>query len=194
MLKKSIEKEDLESYSEKFHRDKRKQILADAIIKNGLQDVALNHKSISNMHYDFSNEIDVGKEVTNQKKSGRCWIFAALNKLRYNISKNLNIEDYDFELSQSYTMFWDKLEKANYFLENILETKDLDLDSRKVMWLLDSPTEDGGQWDMITGIIEKYGIVPKYVMHESYHSGNSRVMNKILDLKLRDNAKKLRNS
>ena len=143
------------------------------------------------MHYDFSEEIDVGK-VTNQEKSGRCWMFAALNNIRYSISKDLEIKDHDFELSQAYTMFWDKLEKANYFLENIISTVELDLDSRRVMWLLNEPTNDGGQWDMFTALIEKYGIVPKYVMPESYHSSNSRYMNKILSLKLRDLAQTLR--
>jgi len=119
-------------------------------------------------------------------------MFAALNNIRYSISKKLNIKNHDFELSQSYTMFWDKLEKSNYFLENIIETRDLKLDSRKVMWLLSNPTNDGGQWDMFTGIIEKYGIVPKYMMPESYSSSNSKVLNKILNLKLRDYASILR--
>ena len=191
MSKRAIKKESIKRYAQNFHEDRTKKVIADAVIKNGLNDVAMNYESIANMHYNFSEEIDVGK-VTNQKKSGRCWMFAALNNIRYSISDKLNIKNHDFELSQSYTMFWDKLEKANYFLENIIETKDMELDSRKVMWLLSNPTNDGGQWDMFTGIIEKYGIVPKYIMPESYSSSNSAVMNKILNLKLRDNAKILR--
>jgi len=191
MSKRAIKKESIKRYAQNFHEDRTKKVIADAVIKNGLNDVAMNYESIANMHYNFSEEIDVGK-VTNQKKSGRCWMFAALNNIRYSISDKLNIKNHDFELSQSYTMFWDKLEKANYFLENIIETKGMELDSRKVMWLLSNPTNDGGQWDMFTGIIEKYGIVPKYIMPESYSSSNSAVMNKILNLKLRDNAKILR--
>ncbi|MFW5891372.1 MAG: aminopeptidase C, partial [bacterium] len=123
---------------------------------------------------------------------GRCWMFAALNNIRYSISKSLDIKEHDFELSQAYTMFWDKLEKANYFLENIITTAELEQDSRRVMWLLNEPTNDGGQWDMFTALIEKYGIVPKYVMPETYHSSNSQLMNKILSLKLRSQAKILR--
>ncbi|QTL98646.1 aminopeptidase [Iocasia frigidifontis] len=192
MSSKAINKKNLQKYSQNFNENKMKKIIADAVIKNGFNDVAMNYESITNLHYNFSEEIDVGK-VTNQKKSGRCWMFAALNNIRYSISDKLNIENHDFELSQSYTMFWDKLEKSNYFLENIIETRDMDLTSRKVMWLLNNPTNDGGQWDMFAGIIEKYGIVPKYVMPESYSSSNSAVMNKILNLKLRDNAKILRN-
>ncbi|SDH11609.1 aminopeptidase C [Halanaerobium congolense] len=192
MNRQSIDQKNLEDFSAYFKKRENSEIIANAVIKNGINDTALNNKSVKNMHYDFSEEIDVGK-VTNQEKSGRCWMFAALNNIRYSISKNLNIKDHDFELSQSYTMFWDKLEKANYFLENIISTVELDLDSRRVMWLLNEPTSDGGQWDMFTALIEKYGIVPKYVMPETYHSSNSPYMNKILSLKLRDLAKTLRN-
>lgn len=191
MPEKHITNQNLKKYSTNFHDSPTKEVIADAVIKNGLNDVAMNHNSVANMHYDFSEEIDVQK-VTHQRKTGRCWIFAALNKIGYNITKNLDLENQDFELSQPYTMFWDKLEKANYFLENIIKTRDLDLNSRKVMWLINSPTEDGGQWDMLTGVIEKYGIIPKYVMPESYPSSHSRTMNRIINLKLRDDAKQLR--
>lgn len=191
MNRQIIDQPKLEKFKKKFKARKNSEIIANAVIKNGINDTALNNESVKKMHYDFSEEIDVGK-VTNQEKSGRCWMFAALNNIRYSISKDLNIKDHDFEISQSYTMFWDKLEKANYFLENVISTVELELDSRRVMWLLNEPTNDGGQWDMFTALIEKYGIVPKYVMPESYHSSNSRYMNKILSLKLRDLAQTLR--
>ncbi|MFW5687072.1 MAG: aminopeptidase C [Halanaerobium sp.] len=191
MNRQIIDQPKLEKFKKHFKQRKNSKIIANAVIKNGINDTALNNESVKKLHYDFSEEIDVGK-VTNQEKSGRCWMFAALNNIRYSISKDLKIKDHDFELSQAYTMFWDKLEKANYFLENIISTVELDLDSRRVMWLLNEPTNDGGQWDMFTALIEKYGIVPKYVMPESYHSSNSRYMNKILNLKLRDLAKTLR--
>jgi bleomycin hydrolase len=191
MNRQRIDQKNLEDFSTYFNKRENSEIIANAVIKNGINDTALNNESVKKMHYDFSEEIDVGK-VTNQEKSGRCWMFAALNNIRYSISKDLNIKDHDFELSEAYTMFWDKLEKANYFLENIISTVDLELDSRRVMWLLNEPTNDGGQWDMFTALIEKYGIIPKYTMPESYHSSNSRYMNKILSLKLRDLAKSLR--
>ncbi|MGP3777513.1 aminopeptidase C [Halanaerobium saccharolyticum] len=191
MNRQIIDQPKLDKFKKKFKARENSEIIANAVIKNGINDTALNNESVKKMHYDFSEEIDVGK-VTNQEKSGRCWMFAALNNIRYSISKDLDIKDHDFELSQAYTMFWDKLEKANYFLENIISTVELDLDSRRVMWLLNEPTNDGGQWDMFTALIEKYGIVPKYVMPESYHSSNSRYLNKILSLKLRDLAQTLR--
>ena len=99
MTKKEITREKIKRYSKNFNKDKTKEVIADAIINNGLKDVAMNYESIQNMHYDFSEEIEVGK-VTNQQKSGRCWIFAALNNIRYSISDKLNIKDHDFELSQ----------------------------------------------------------------------------------------------
>lgn len=191
MNRKRIDQKNLDDFSAYFKKRENSEIIANAVIKNGINNTALNNESVKKMHYDFSEEIDVGK-VTNQQKSGRCWMFAALNNIRYSISKDLNIKDHDFELSEAYTMFWDKLEKANYFLENIISTVELELDSRRVMWLLNEPTNDGGQWDMFTALIEKYGIVPKYSMPESYHSSNSRFLNKILSLKLRDLAKRLR--
>ncbi|MFN2339718.1 MAG: aminopeptidase C [Halanaerobium sp.] len=191
MNRQIIDQPKLEKFQKHFKQRENSEIIANAVMKNGVNDTALNNESVKKMHYDFSEEIDVGK-VTNQEKSGRCWMFAALNNIRYSISRDLKIKDHDFELSQAYTMFWDKLEKANYFLENIISTVELELDSRRVMWLLNEPTNDGGQWDMFTALIEKYGIVPKYVMPETYHSSNSRYLNKILNLKLRDLAKTLR--
>lgn len=191
MNRKIINFEQLDKFSANFKSRENSKIIANAVMKNGINNTALNNDSVRNMHHDFSEEIDVGK-VTNQKKSGRCWMFAALNNIRYSISKSLDIKEHDFELSQAYTMFWDKLEKANYFLENIITTAELEQDSRRVMWLLNEPTNDGGQWDMFTALIEKYGIVPKYVMPETYHSSNSQLMNKILSLKLRSQAKILR--
>ncbi|MGM0548251.1 MAG: aminopeptidase C [Bacillota bacterium] len=191
MNRKIIDQSKLKKFQENFQSRKNNEIIANTVIKNGINNSSLNNESVKKMHYDFSEEIDVGK-VTNQQKSGRCWMFAALNNIRYDIAQDLKIKDKEFELSQSYTMFWDKLEKANYFLENIIETIELEIDSRKVMWLLKEPTNDGGQWDMFTALIEKYGIVPKYVMPESYHSSNSSGLNKILNLKLRDLAQRLR--
>ncbi len=89
----------------------------------------------------------------------------------------------DFELSQNYTNFWDKFEKSNYFLENVLKTADQPLDSRKVAWLMATPQQDGGQWDMLCALIEKYGIVPKSAMPETFNSSRSAQLNKFFKLK-----------
>ena len=104
-------------------------------------------------------------EITNQKASGRCWMFAALNTMRFQVMQKLNLDT--FELSQNYTLFYDKLEKANYFYESILQTLDEPVSGRLIAHLLSAPLNDGGQWDMFTSLIEKYGIVPKSAMPET---------------------------
>jgi len=130
------------------------------------------------------------KKVTNQKASGRCWGFAALNLMRIELARKYNLGD--FEFSQSYFMFFDKLEKANYFLENILLTLDESSDSRLISWLVSSPIQDGGQWDMFVNLMEKYGIVPQSVMPESFHTSSSRSMNQLITRQLRKFASILR--
>ena len=98
-----------------------------------------------------------GAPITNQRSSGRCWLFAATNVFRVAIMRRYNLKE--FELSQSYLFFWDKLEKSNYFLEQILDTTDEELDGRLVQRLMESPVGDGGQWDMVANLVEKYGLV-----------------------------------
>lgn len=159
------------------------------ILNVGLDETALSHQSKIALQHVYSIELQTGK-ITSQEKSGRCWLFAGLNTLRYKIMKKRNLEN--FELSQSYLMFFDKLEKANYFLENILETLKAESDSRLIMWLLQDPLQDGGQWDMFISLVDKYGIVPKDLMPESYSSSHSSRMNQVLTLKLRSSAATLR--
>ncbi len=129
--------------------------------------------------------------ITSQNRSGRCWLFAALNTLRTPAMKAMNMEK-EFELSQNWLMFWDKLEKANFFLEAILETRDEEVGSRIIDHLINSPIEDGGQWHMFVGLIQKHGIVPKAAMPETDSSGNTREMNFFVTTRLRAQAKQLR--
>lgn len=121
--------------------------------------------------------------VTNQKKSGRCWIFACLNVLREKIGQKYNMEQ--FELSQSYVAFWDKLEKCNYLLETVISLLDVDKDDRTLVHVLSNGIEDGGQWDMLVNVINKYGVVPKDVFPETYQSSNSRAINGVLNRLIR---------
>ena len=173
----------------KASKRKNDNVIRNSILNVGLDETALDHKSKTNMQHSFSLELKTGK-ITSQNKSGRCWLFAGLNTMRFKIMKDLNLKN--FELSQTYQMFFDKIEKANYFLENILETLDEKTDSRIIMWLLSGPLNDGGQWDMFTSIVEKYGVVPKETMPETFASSNSARMNNILTLKLRGYASELR--
>lgn len=177
--------------SSKKYELKPERLLTDSIVKNGLDNTSIRQVAISKMSHIFSNQVEP-MEITNQKKSGRCWIFAGMNLLRYALNEKCGIKNPDFELSQSYMMFWDKLEKANYFLESIIDTADQDKGSRLIMWLFGNMLNDGGQWDMLVSLIEKYGVIPKYAMPESFHSSNSSKMNALLKRKLRIDAITLR--
>ncbi|HET9015809.1 MAG TPA: C1 family peptidase, partial [Thermomicrobiaceae bacterium] len=128
--------------------------------------------------------------VTNQKQSGRCWMFAGLNLLRVAAMKKMQTKE--FEFSQNYTMFWDKLERTNYFFEAIIETADRDVDDRLVAFLLEGPLGDGGQWNMFVNLVRKHGLVPKAFMPETESSSNTRRMNAVLWSKLREGARSLR--
>ena len=165
------------------------RLAQNAVTQTALGDVALNRAVIAGTDHTFSNLLD-DWAVTNQKKSGRCWMFAGLNLLRVGAMKKMNLKD--FEFSQNHTLFWDKLERANYFLEAIIETADRPVDDRVVAWLLDHPLEDGGQWNMFVNVIAKHGLVPKAFMPETESSSNTRTMNGIVIAKLREGAEALR--
>ncbi|MBM7599290.1 bleomycin hydrolase [Virgibacillus halotolerans] len=179
----------VDNFSEKVHEHPQNEVIKHAMMKNGIQGSIENGVSQVAMNHVFSEEIATGK-VTNQEQSGRCWMFAALNTFTHRLNDLFNLQD--FELSQNHINFWDKLEKANYFYENILETADEPLDGRLVSWILSTPQQDGGQWDMLVSLIEKYGIVPKQVMPETFHSRKSGELNGLLNAKLRADAIKLR--
>jgi len=131
-----------------------------------------------------------GSPVTNQRSSGRCWIFASTNVFRVAIMKKYGLEK--FELSQAYLFFWDKVEKANFFLESILDTSDLEISSRLVSQLMSSPVGDGGQWDMIANLVAKYGLVPQTLYPDSWNAMNSSAMDTLLTTKLREDGIRLR--
>ncbi|WP_053220315.1 C1 family peptidase [Virgibacillus senegalensis] len=188
-MAKQIKKDMVEAFSISLQDQPQNQVVKDAIMKNGIQASIQNSDAVVAMNHVFSNEIQTGK-VTNQKQSGRCWMFAALNTFTHKLNHLFSLKD--FELSQNYINFWDKFEKANYFLENILDTADEPLDGRLVSWLLTTPQQDGGQWDMLVSLIDKYGVVPKQVMPETFHSSSSAQLNQMLDAKLRKDAVELR--
>lgn len=187
-MQKSIQLNDIEKYSKNYDKKDLKSF-QNSVLKNGIKNAAFNNDAVIRDIHVYSENIETGK-VTNQKSSGRCWMFAALNTFRHKLNKDFNMPE--FELSQTYTFFWDKLEKSNYFLESIIKTADEELDSRLVHHLLATPQQDGGQWDMLVSIIQKYGVVPKSVMPEVFQSTSSMVMNDLLNKKLRKNAQILR--
>ena len=165
------------------------QATENAVSHNGLLKSLETRQSAIDNDYVFS--IDLTKDaVSNQKASGRCWMFAALNTFRHKLISDFKLEN--FELSQAHTFFWDKYEKSNWFMEQIIATADLEIGSRKVKFLLDTPQQDGGQWDMVVALFEKYGVVPKSVYPESISSSASRELNQYLNKLLRQDAQILR--
>lgn len=172
-----------ESFKESFLSHRANRIAMDAVTSVGVNAAARNPEAFRTDLHQFSLKLDQG-EITNQQRSGRCWMFASLNTMRFRIMKKLNLDT--FELSENYTLFYDKLEKANYFLESILETMDEPTSSRLMSWLLSGPLSDGGQWDMICGLIDKYGVVPKAAYPETYNSASTGEMTSVMTEKLRE--------
>ena len=180
---------DVERFQAAFDSDPGRRLAMNAVTNKGIVEAALSRRSVTSITHVYSDRVKAGS-ATNQKKTGRCWLFAGLNVLRVSAMEKLGVKD--FELSQAYLMFWDKLEKANLFLENILETATEPVNGRAVMWLLMDPLGDGGQWDMFANLVRKYGIVPRTVMPESFSSSESRTMNMVLVAKLREYAREIR--
>ena len=189
---KPIQKNTIKEFDNAANSDKHVRSIRNATFRNNLIEVAMDWDHFRTIDHTFSNVVSGEMPITNQKSSGRCWGFAGLNLFRIHLGRKYSLKDFQF--SQSYFMFWDKLEKSNYFLESIIETAKEDWNSRLIMHLLSNPIQDGGQWDMWVNLVDKYGVVPQSEMPESYSSSNSRYMNRMITRKLRENAKILRES
>ena len=180
----------IDQFNQEFCQDPKNMLAMNAVTKNSITDVAMSRSAFVNAQHTFSHLVPLEGKATSQKSSGRCWIFAALNVMRLPLMAKHNLEE--FEFSQSYMFFWDKFEKSNYFLESIIDTREKPVDDRTVMWLFQTAISDGGQWDMFVNLVNKYGVIPKDAMPESYASSNSALMNRMVLHKLREYAKQLR--
>ena len=189
-MSKRILKKSLNSFRKNTLANPQVRLARNASIRNEVVELTMDWEHYRKIDHSFSDIVSGEMPATNQKSSGRCWGFAGLNLFRIYLGRKHNLKDFQF--SQSYFMFWDKLEKSNYFLESILKTTDLHWSSRLVMHLLDNPIQDGGQWDMWVNLINKYGVVPQSEMPESYSSSKSMRMNRMITRKLREFAKQLR--
>ena len=180
----------IKKYRRNFNNHPTSKISMNAATRTDVRKVAMNWDAFRDIDHTFSDKVSGEMKATSQMRSGRCWGFAGLNLLRVYLGRKYKLKN--FEFSQNYFIFFDKLEKANYFLENIIETVEQSIDSRLVMHLLSSPIQDGGQWDMFVNLLKKYGTVPKKVMAESHQSSNTAQMNKLVTRKLREFALQLR--
>jgi len=166
------------------------RLARNAAVRGDVMDLAMDWEAFRKIDHTFSDMVSGQMKVTNQKSSGRCWGFAGLNLFRVYLGRKYNLKQIEF--SQNYFMFCDKLEKSNYFFENIIKTIDEPLDGRLVMHLLTDPIQDGGQWHMFVNLVKKYGILPQTEMPESFQSSQSMRMNRMITRKLRGFAKDLR--
>ncbi|HKM02431.1 MAG TPA: C1 family peptidase [Bacilli bacterium] len=185
----NINDETLKVLQKSYDKKPKHQVLKRVLYQTDLGSIFTKQEEARNNHFLFSNEIKT-LPITNQKQTGRCWIFAGLNVLREIVAKKFGLKD--FELSQNYTALFDKLEKINYFIESIDDFLEVDSDDRTFQHILKTGIQDGGQWDMFVSVIEKYGVVPQIIMPETDNSSNTRFINKLIDLKLRQYAADVR--
>ncbi|WP_301049793.1 C1 family peptidase [Lactobacillus intestinalis] len=181
--------QELEQFSKEFNANPQNQVVARAAQKSGVLAASYNERVQSKLTRVFSTELDTDN-VTNQKHSGRCWEFATLNVLRHAFGKKYKAKNFTF--SQAYNFFWDKIERANIFYNNILATADKPLDSHEVKSHLDFAGGDGGQFHMAASLVEKYGVVPSYAMPESFNTNDTTGFATALGDKLKKDALVLR--
>ncbi len=169
------------TYAENFKANPVLKAMSHALTDNGIETIASVHSARSQEVFHFSINAKT-LPVANQMASGRCWIFAGLNVLREKVAAKYDLDS--FELSQNYTAFWDKFEKINWILEAVIELRDRPTDDRVMTWLLQTGVQDGGQWDMLVNVIEKYGVVPQSAMPETYQSSHTGRMNHLINRRL----------
>lgn len=186
---KEIKISDLRKIEKEYLSDKACAVARHALSNTDISLVALTKDLDSEKDFQFDIDLKT-MSVTDQKASGRCWIFAACNFMRESIAKKINVKK--FELSQSYLAFYDKLEKLNFTMNALIETIDKDYDDRTVQYLVSTGIGDGGQWDMIINLVKKYGICPKNVYGETATSSATRMLNLLLNTELRKFASEAR--
>ncbi|WP_283583124.1 C1 family peptidase [Limosilactobacillus difficilis] len=166
----ALSQQEIKNFHDDFVSRETSAVIARAVMKNGIKASSENPAISTHDHRVFNVEVKTGA-VTNQRQSGRCWSFAALNTLRHHFALKYKLND--FELSQNYLFFWDRIERANMFLQKVIATADKPFHDRTVDFLVSTALDDGGQWSNAAGIIEKYGVVPEYVMPDTYNTKNT---------------------
>ena len=184
-----IDSEMLARFEQGYEARPALQVMSNAISRTALPDAAFVPAAAAKLQMDFSVLVKTNN-ITNQKQSGRCWMFSTLNVLRQRVIEKCKLED--FSISPTYLAFYDKLEKANLFFENIIHFAGQELDDRETFTLMGNPLPDGGQWDMAISLIKKYGVVPSWVMPETVHSTGTAKYLPILTRKMREDALELR--
>lgn len=186
----SISDNDVVRMRESFKKDPATTAIQNVLTANGdIRSLALNHELGGKIDHYFKYRVNV-KGITDQKSSGRCWMFTSMNVLRPSVMEMYGVDEFDF--SHNYLYFWDLLEKSNLFLENVISTAGVDMGEREVTHYFSSPIDDGGVWNLYYNVADKYGVVPASVMPETVHSENTPQMIALLNEKLRAEGYKLR--
>ncbi len=186
---KALSNQDISTYAKHFKSGSGNVARQNALANNSIKSLAIDRQTRTGQQHLFSDKIDV-TGISNQKSSGRCWLFAGLNILRPIVIDKYDLEQ--FEFSQNFLFFYDKLEKSNLFLNQMILMKDREIHNRELAFLLDSPIGDGGQWNMVVDLIDKYGLVPMSVMPETFASSSTKEMNMLLKKRLRRAAADIR--
>lgn len=179
----------LEQIRKGYNDTPAEKAVRNALAGQSIATLAVNADNLAMIDTHFSDRVKT-KGITNQKSSGRCWLFTGLNVLRAKMITTFDLGE--FEFSQNYCSFYDLLEKSNLFLQAIIDTRSKPFDDREVDWLFQNPIGDGGQFTGVSNLITKYGVVPKEVMQETYQSNNTSEMRSILSQKLRQFGLELR--
>jgi len=188
-LAQELTKGELDQIKSGFKKDIYTKAMQNALSSTDITQLAWNRENVGTTDQMFTYRVDVSG-ITDQKKSGRCWMFSSLNLFRPMAMKQFNISE--FEFSENYLYFWDLIEKSNLFLNNMTNSASLPIDDQKVKWYLRSPVDDGGQWINFVNLAKKYGMVPKETMEETNSSENTSLMIKFINTKLREDALELR--
>jgi bleomycin hydrolase len=189
LLAQEISKTEMDRIRSGFKKDAYTKAMQNALSSNDISKLAWNRENVGTTDQLFTYRVDVSG-ITDQKSSGRCWMFSSLNLFRPMAMKQYNLSE--FEFSESYLYFYDLLEKANLFLNNMENSANLPIENEKVRWYLKSPVDDGGQWINFVNLAKKYGMVPKETMGETNSSENTSLLTKFINTKLREDAIELR--
>lgn len=189
LMAQNLTKGELDQIRSGFKMDAYTKAMQNALSSTDINQLAWNRANVGTTDQFFTYRVDVSG-ITNQKSSGRCWMFSSLNIFRPMVMKQFNLSE--FEFSENYLYFYDLLEKANLFLNNIEASANLPIDNEKVRWYLHSPVDDGGQWINFVNLVKKYGLVPKEVMQETNSSENTATMTRFINTKLREDALEIR--
>ena len=179
----------LQQLQQSYQETPADRAIRHALSNNNINTLAINSESLNNYDTYFSDKVE-SKGITDQQSSGRCWLFAGLNVLRAKAIAKYDMGEFKF--SQNYAFFWDQLEKANLFLQGIIDTREKPMDDKMVEWLFKHPLSDGGQFTGVSDLLMKYGIVPAEVMVETYSSNNTSRMANLISLKLKEFGLELR--